>query len=565
MATGQRYTVLKPVNDDGRTVRPTDADPTIVLLPDQVAALVAVGAINPTPGAAARNEPDVTPAAAPVDAGAFGVPLDGISDCYAAIVALLAEIKAGRIRQRVVVFPYTGAGGYKTSAEILIDFGNIRLHFEDDLVGTFTTPQNVLRVQGVNTWPSPARNVIITGNGRVRIDGNRGGISGYSYSGDNLYGALLLRNVQDFYVAGLLFANGLVNSFRTFQSGHGVVERCGFTGAGHDNGCSIDFDPGNYSATDPSTWADVVVRKCWATANNDYGMTAFDASGVTFSDCTAWANGQMTDANGVGGGFSYEDSFSSPKQKNYRGRFVNCHGYGNTGNNFFVTADDVSIDRASTARASVYDDAVKADSAQQFGHGVCGISVRRFVCEARTESNAKAGVKLLGANSVYCDADIGGSHKSNPQRGVDAFGIARFNLLPGFSAESNGMGSVAKREGVYVSNNGANTGGGTAYAKSAEISLNGAAAIKVEYVNRVFMDGVTGYDPGQFAVTSAGLQVANASLAYIANSVIDGGSSQSYVAQITSTAVGAVFNCGGRAVVATINNQATTKPAPASG
>lgn len=442
-----------------------------------------------------------------------------------------------------------------------MDFSPIHLHFEDSLIGTFTTPQNTLLFRGTNSYPSPLKGVQLTGNGRVKIDGNKAGITPYTHNpSDTLYGAVLLKWVQDFFVSGIEFSNGLVNSFRTFQSGNGLIDFCKFTGAGNDNGCSLDFDPGSYSATDPATWANITVRRSRAWGNNDYGMTSFDASGVTFDTCYAWGNGQMTDPNGVGGGFSYEDSYSSPKGKtNYQGRFVNCHGYGNTGNNFFVTADGVEIDLACTARSSIYSDATKPDASQQFGHGVTGISVRKFRCEATVESNAKAGVKLLGANSVYCDAEIGGSIKSNAQRGVDGQGISRLRVLPTVAVESNGGGAVANREGVYVGNTSLNVGGGTVYVDGGEISLNGAAAVKVEYANRAFINSVTGYNPGQSGVTSAGIQIANASLGIISNCVIDGGSSQSYVAQITSTTAGGIFNVSGRAITGGANNSATTK------
>lgn len=62
MALGSRYTVLTQLIDDGRLVRSTDADPTVVLLPDQVAPLVAIGAISPTPLATALNESQATEA-----------------------------------------------------------------------------------------------------------------------------------------------------------------------------------------------------------------------------------------------------------------------------------------------------------------------------------------------------------------------------------------------------------------------------------------------------------------------------------------------------------------------
>lgn len=493
-------------------------------------------------------------------ATSYGVPSDGSSDCYAPITTLLARLKAGDLKGRRIVFPYTGAGGYRTSQQITVDFP-VWLHFEDDLIGTFTTPQNTLLFVGTNTYPSPLKGIRLTGNGRAKIDGNKAGITPYTHNpADTLYGSVLLKWCQDFYVAGLHFANGLVNSLRTFQSGNGLIDQCKFSGAGNDNGLSIDFDPGNYSATDPSTWANVTVRRCQAWGNNDYGMTAFDATNVTFESCYSWSNGQMTDPNGVGGGFSYEDSYSSPKGKaTYQGRFRNCHGYGNTGNAFFVTADGVEIDAACTARSSVYSDVTKPDASQQFGHGVAGISVRKFRCEATVESNAKAGVKLLGANSVYCDAEIGGSIKSNSQRGVDGQGIARLRVLPTVAVESNGGGAVAAREGIYVGNTSLNVGGGTVYVDGGEISLNGAAAVKIEYANRAFINGVTGYNPGQSGITTAGIQVANATLGIIANCVIDGGSSQSYVASITSTSVGGIFNCGGRANTGTASNSATTK------
>lgn len=49
MALGSRYTVLTQVMDDGRLIRSTDADPTVVLTPEQASALIALGAISPVP------------------------------------------------------------------------------------------------------------------------------------------------------------------------------------------------------------------------------------------------------------------------------------------------------------------------------------------------------------------------------------------------------------------------------------------------------------------------------------------------------------------------------------
>ena len=511
-----------------------------------------------TPAQKAAFQASVSGDVSSIDVTQYGVPTNG-ADAYTAINVILSAVKTGGIKARRLVFPWT-ASGYKTSQEILIDFGPIWLHFEADLVGTFTTKQNVLKISGPSI-SSPIRGILLTGNGRAKIDGNAPNITPYMHNpSDTEYGTVLFKWVKDFYVSGLWFDRGLVNSFRTFQCGNGLVEWVRASGAANDNGLSIDSDPATYSPTNQETWANVRVRHAVAFGNNDYGITAFDATNVVFEHCHSYSNGQMSDPNGVGGGFSYEDSFSSPKGKSdYRGRFINCHAYANTGNGFFVTADGVEIDSESTAILNTYDDATKPDAPQQFGHGIAGIGARKFKTEARCESNAKAGVKLLGSSGHFVDADIGGKLNSNSQRGLDAQGVARLRVLPTIAVESNGMGSVANREGIYVGNASLNNGGGTVYVDGGEISLNGAAALKIEYANRAFVNGITGYNPGRFSPTAAGVQVANASLAIISGVVIDGQSSQQYVASISSTTTGGIFGCSGRSIVGGVTNTATTK------
>lgn len=66
MATTNRYTVLQPVLDDGRTVYPGDTDPTVILTAAQAAPLIALGVISPTPGAAAIDEAEALVVAAAV-------------------------------------------------------------------------------------------------------------------------------------------------------------------------------------------------------------------------------------------------------------------------------------------------------------------------------------------------------------------------------------------------------------------------------------------------------------------------------------------------------------------
>lgn len=60
MAVGSRYLVLTQVMDDGRLVRASDPDPTVVLTPTQAPALIALGAVSPIPVGADQVNESVT-------------------------------------------------------------------------------------------------------------------------------------------------------------------------------------------------------------------------------------------------------------------------------------------------------------------------------------------------------------------------------------------------------------------------------------------------------------------------------------------------------------------------
>ena len=216
----------------------------------------------------------------------YAIPMDGVTDAYPAIAAAIAGIKNGVIRERKLVLPRNGNGGYKMSQGIAIDFSYIHLHFEDNVTGTYTTKQSLFSFVGTFSTvdsSSMLRGIKVTGLPGVVLDGNGSNITGYTYStSDTYYSALFFQYCYNPIVEDLILTNGLVNTGRTFGCDLPVFNRCTFLSATWDNGASIDFNPPYHTPGRPDRTSTVTFTAASPCVMTWSGSSFSSGRGVSF-------------------------------------------------------------------------------------------------------------------------------------------------------------------------------------------------------------------------------------------------------------------------------------------
>lgn len=415
--------------------------------------------------------------------GAIG---DGSTDDLVPFTKAIASIPNGGTYR----IPYTGLG-YKVSDTLDFDgISNLRIEICDDITLTKTTKAALFDVHGHSgdVWDPGTciEHIEIIGEGYPVLDGNGNNIS-YVYGTDNpqFYDTVCVRYAKYVRIANIYATNGLINALRTGSCFNVRIENCIGANAVHDNGITVlgDIVPsmGTYSEYDPATHEIAVVQNCIAFGNEDNGFTAFDAPNTTFDNCTSYNNGHdnATDCNG--GGFSAEDSYSTPNTYDYWVRFKNCKAFNNWARGFHITANCIEID----SECYVYGTkkAVLASDPNAFtGLGIWFNTGSFFRASGKFENNENYGIRILGSNtSTYISGTICNAEcKGNGLDGIIGQGISNL-ILQNVQANNNAG------HGLIINNAGAsyNQGNGDVYIYDSEFNNNSGlyAAASIIYVS----------------------------------------------------------------------------------
>jgi hypothetical protein len=239
-------------------------------------------------------------------------------------------------------------------------------------------------------------------------------------------------------------------------------------------------------------------------------MTAFNCSGVRFVGNRSYNNR---------GGYSYEDSASTPDVKTYDGGFFGCHAYNCPEQGFYITGDGVKVDEACKSwniRGYSGD-----NSAGLYQNGVVVSNVAKAEVAGEHTKNGNAGLAIFNGTSQRINVFARGKFNDNDGSGIYARGVGQLTIVSGTEVSRNGLVLVnsAYSPGVNVSNSGGSTylqDDGVLKVDGAEIDANGLGAIDTQYVKTVHIRGVLGID--NCASGSAnGVRVRNATVAKISD------------------------------------------------
>jgi hypothetical protein len=414
----------------------------------------------------------------------YGTVGDNSTDDYAAINAAITYFVASD--ERTFVFPE--CDGYKVSDTL--DFsgrGDYTLHIYAPITSTKTSAHGLFDLGGATG--NYVDNITVDLHGNT-IDGNGDNVTGYSYSStDGAYSTLLIEYATDIVVKNGTVDNGLISCIHAYKLKRPKFDMLKLTNSVHDNGLNLSRDPEDYSSSDQSTWNNGLVRGCYGEGNEDFGLTAFDATGVTFVNCIATGNGHDVDSDvGHGGGMSYEDDNGTPNTKNYFGNFINCRVSDNWAKGFFIDANGVSLDHqcfAETTKKSV----LNADANNFTGNGIFLSTATHCNIDGRYTNNEKAGIYWIGTSaSVFGEGKVNGRFDNNTREGIYLRGIE--NIAIDAQSDNNTL------KGLHVLNatDTYNVGSGVINVQRLYAHENGQHAIFIEWPETAIVRNVTGYD-----------------------------------------------------------------------
>lgn len=435
------------------------------------------------------------------------------ADYYPALTRAVTAIRTGLTKSRTLLIPKTDTF-WPVSQQVLFNVSDFILLLHGNVKLTSTARQKTL-VFAYDLLEQPAQmltNVSVYGNGSY-VNGN-GSAMTFTYThgdGSSNDSSVRFNYVRGVYVENIVADNGPIDSFSLRQCQKWAVVNCEFTNSKEDNGFSATTNFSTYSYGDWNTYGYGWVVNCTGHDNKDLGMTAYDCAGVKFIGCRSFENG---------GGYSYEDDFSSPNSKLYEGLYSDCVAYNNTERGFYVDASGVTIDDTCRSYGNSY---AGVDTDNLFGHGVLISTANNIYVGGDHRGNQKAGLAIYNGVTMPMDITVNGIYNSNGWHGIHARGVSQLKILPGTESRFNGLSLVNSEygKGVNVDNSGDAylQGTGLLQINGITASNNGGGAIRTDHVKTVKIDSISGSD-NSLLTTDIGVDIHNATTAVLSNNVM---------------------------------------------
>jgi hypothetical protein len=452
---------------------------------------------------------------------------------------------------------YIGGAGYQISDVVTVDFSNVVIVLHDKVKLTKTTKASAFMFSGTSSGAGEIENVGLIAPRLVKIDGNASAMTGYTYStADTLYSCVTFKWVKNFICSNIQGDNGLVNSLRTFQARGGIFHRCIGSAARWDNGISVDFDPQDYSDTNPNTWAKVQVSECLAYGNTGFGMTAYGST-AEFARCYSWSNGNNDPVNAPGPGGGYSAEINGSLDRNYRVSFLDCHAFDNYARSLFVSARGSTFVGGSLNGAKI--PAAYTDVNGLYGNNVAVFGAEDVVLDTPNYNAARHGIYGAASGGRNVGVTVKNLVTGAANRGMQLTGVSRVIVTPSSRFESNGLAVGATQvDAVNIDNTGSNAGAGVVQIDG-YFQSNGGSAARVQQVADVYYGAIKGRDNN--ANHSAQSAVFADFCGYVSVDDIDlRGSAQTTVITIgANTTKSRVKGVSGDYTSTAVNDSATTK------
>lgn len=431
----------------------------------------------------------------------FGAKADsGITDNIAAFDAAITYIKSPVTTARTLIIPSSAdsADYYGLGSTWLIDTGNIRIEVYGDIKLTSTDRQKTIEISydGAEAPAQVLENIQFIGN--ATITGN-GAAMTFDYShGDASSNDSTVRfnRIKNLYVIGIHFTDGPIDSMSLRACQHYLIDHCEFSFAKEDNGFSTTTDFATYVQGDFSTYAYGTISNSVAHHNKDFGMTAFNASGVRFEFDDSYENEY---------GFSHEPSTTS-KAASADSGFYGSKAYENRNWGFYIESNGVTVDdecESYNNRGTALD-----NSSNIYEHGVLVSKADDIYIGGNHRKNGRSGVAILNGDASAMNITIGADCEDNDYHGLWGRGISSLTIKDGSKFDRNGTVLIdsAYGDAIHVSNSGGanyHQGAGKFTVQGAIIRENGRKAFLSDYVVDVDFSHNRGEDNCQDSATSA--------------------------------------------------------------
>jgi hypothetical protein len=453
------------------------------------------------------------------------------SNIRPALVRAIKAIKENKTKSRVLLIPYT-VGEWTVDSQVLFDISDFTLLLYGNVRLTATTRQKTFLFSSdiINVPAAALKNVAVFGNGSY-VNGNADQMT-FTYAhgdGSDNDSAVRFSYIDNLRVYNVWADNGPIDSFSTMRCRNQLIDGCKFTRSKEDNGFSATTDWGpvwEYGNFD--TYSYGVVSNCVAEDNQDFGMTAYNASGVYFLNNRSQRNRA---------GYSYEDSYGAPDTKKYDGGFFGCWAWNCKEQGFYIDADGITIDPNCKSWNIRY---IGSNPNGLFGNGVVIANVASARVEGEHTACGHAGLAIFNGTGNLIRVHAKGKFNDNDASGIFGRGVSFLHIEPGTEVRSNGKVQVNAQYnyGVNISNSGGANylqGAGLVKVDGAIISGNGLGAVDINYVNLVDIHNVIGVDNGQSG-SSLAIRVQNATTARVFDNHMESiTGNQTFVVDIEAT------------------------------
>lgn len=411
-------------------------------------------------------------------------------DAYALVAAQVALCKTAG--GGTVVLPFIGGAGYNISQTIVVDFDNCAIELGDhvtltktdatNLVGPDATNQTGVNGVGICCFMFTGR---ITGTGaktyiqRPRIYGTRRVIvnsqaqntTGFTYVLGQVgnHAPIVFIGTQNGSVENIICSNGLTGGIIASYSPWFVADRCVASTTIYDNGICALVNQEHLVAvsdSDPTTWANTIIRDCVAINCANHGIGSYGAIGVTVENPLVIGCGNNTGiaVSGPAGGINFEHDGTN-LSRDYRGtvinpRVFNSFGFGMRTNCKGTRAIGgcIAITKLPTAYSA-------NPSYNLWGSAIFVQGAGELVLEGTDIEGSEAyGIRLAVAGGLYPSVYIrGGKYTGCTKRAIFGQGVATVTMSPDTLITGNGNVSDTTAGDQYcidISNSADNTDAG---------------------------------------------------------------------------------------------------------
>lgn len=481
----------------------------------------------------------------------------------ASIFSLSMALTPGQMLKAEI--PPSPAGDWKVTGAILFNGSGVEYNITGNITQLSTDRTDTL-VFAYDLNNQPAQSI-----SRVRtifqkdvvIDGNGPAMSFPYTPGDGTTDTSSVRfnYIDGLYATGFHATKGPINSCSVRQC-RGVVEDFKATYSKGfapylGNGISVttDWNAAGWSATNPFTWCDVVIRRCESYGACSVGIAAFNATNVRFEDSRSHDNLN---------GYSYEKQAGVDPTKFRGGSFVRCGAFNITaGVGFYVNDRGVTLDPNCWSRGIT---GVSGDTNKIFGNNVLVASASDSVIGGTHTDAENANIAIFGGTGIPLIVTVGAKLERAGTYNLYSRGASRLRVL------SNTIADTAGSTGIYAKNTGGSgywegttnpLGASVAILDSPYITNAGGSAFQADGVAEVY--GISIRGPNNCSLNSANSGIAIlikncVTIAQITGSVLpESAGKQGYLIVAESTvALLQENNNRGRATIARLLSNATS-------